>query len=174
MQSITKTVYVDNIKVEFARLDLNDLFTLCDVVQAEREQVARVLCKEEKLDKYETMNVVLDVRRSKVTIQEILAACSNPKGAFDVLLKSLAKSGKKDDEGRSVISQINIPDCIDIARMLVLDVQEETPEEKPEVKAESPLAESPSTSAEPVKTQVVGQQKVDAIGFYGKETPAAT
>ena len=139
MQSITKTVYIEDLKVEFARLDLSDLFALCEAVQADREQVARVLCKEEKMDRYETMNVVLDVRRSKVTIQELLASCSNPKGAFDVLEASLKKSAVK--ETKSLIGKMQIPDCIDIARMLVLDVQEEQAPEapKPEVKPESPL-----------------------------------
>lgn len=166
MESITKTVVLDdNETVVFSRLDLSDLFSLTDEVQAEREQVARQLGREEGLDKYEIMNLVLEVRTRKPTVSEILQSCSSPQGAYRILNKSLSKSKVEKDKTKSILSRMSIPDCLDVARMLVLDVQEEKP--KTEGKVENPLPVSPSTGSESPKeaTQCAG----DGLGYYGKK-----
>ncbi len=152
MESITKTVVLDNgDKVEFARLDLEDLFSLTDELLASKEAVARQLAQEEKLDRYETMNLVLEIRNGKPSVQELLAHSTSPQGSSSVLRKSLTKKNVPADRQQALIGRVHIPTCIDIARMLILDVQEK-PEKVVEAVKEagedSPLSPSPSTSGE--------------------------
>lgn len=164
MESITKTIFLDGEKIEFARLDLSDLFSLADEVQAEREAAARDLCRTDGLDKYETLNVLMELRTRKPTVQEILMTASSPQGSHRILTKSLTKQKVDAAKQKDIVSKLNVADCLDTARMLVLDVQEVKPkvEEK-----ESPLPESPSTSGESVKSETAKPD--DGLGYYGKK-----
>lgn len=167
MEAITKTLVLDNNEtVVFPRLDLSDLFALADEVQAEREKVARVLGKEEKMDRYEIINMVVEIRTRKPTIQEILSTCSSPQGAFQVLMRSLTKGKVEKAKATDILSHIPIPDCLDTARMLILDLQEEKP--KKEGAKENPLPVNPSTSSGSVDTSKAAE--TDNLGYYGKKS----
>lgn len=157
MIATTKTLIIDGEFIEIKRLSLNDLQSIGDAMQTQKETIARQIAKEEKLDKYELINLIVEIRRQQVTMNEILNSTATPAGATNIIKKSMIKSGLKPELQNKVLDH-NIPDLIEIAKMLILDVHEEpTPEQKEP--NESFLSENPSTS-EPSGQIVTETEKV--------------
>lgn len=176
MNSICKTVCLEGDKtVAFARLSLEDLFSLTDAIMAKKEKLARELAKEKdtKLDNFELINLIGDIRLKSPSVAEILAGCDSPSGAATVLRASLKKSGIAEDQHAQIIAALEIPQALTLAQNLVLDVQEEEAK-----KDESPL--SPSTGAAtasvaPAKDTTAPSAtleeslKAKAVGYGGKK-----
>ena len=81
-----------------------------------------------------------------MTINEILASTATPQGAINIIKKSMAKSQVKPDVQTKVLDS-NVPELIELAKMLVLDVHEDVPTDAPVVEEPlSPLPLSPSIS----------------------------
>ena len=160
MNSITKTIVLDSgEKVVFSRLILSDLFSLTDELQAERKAKVKKMAAEEGFDRYETFNLLMEVDRVVPTVQEILQGCASASGSHRVLTASLKKQGAENIP--DILSSLPIPECIEVARMLVLDIQEAKEKE------ESPFEVGPSTS--PESKEEVPESKDQGPGYYGKE-----
>jgi hypothetical protein len=160
MEPITKVVFVGAEKITFHRLTLEDLFTVSDDIVAQQEAEARKLAKDEKLARHELVNVVLEIRRRKPNHDEIIASTTTPQGASAVLRKSLTKAGVAADKQGDLIAKMNINQCLEVAGMLVLDIQDEPKSEdekkEQEGQTESPLPVNPSTLEESLKAKAVG------------------
>ncbi len=179
MKTPTKVLVLDDdTKVVFTRLTLKDLFSICDEIQGFREKELRELCKTEDLDVYQTLNVIMDLRRNRPTLADVLTSAGSPKGAEKLLKVSLAKGGVSDKDADVLIEKIGIPDCTDTARMLVLDVQEK---KKPDVTTGPgtdplvqgvPLKEEGTDSEELISTpaglvQVETGKGTIPLGYFG-------
>jgi hypothetical protein len=130
VQSVTKTLTIDGQPVTFQRLSLEDMPAISDQIKTEREKLARELGREEKLDKYEITNLVLELRSKPPTVAEILASTDTAQGASRVIRMSLNKSGVPADKHGEIIAKIEIPAALELARNLVLDVQDEPEDAK--------------------------------------------
>lgn len=144
MESICKSIVLgDSTTVEFPRLVIGDLLSLGDQVVAQREKVARDLARDEKLDRIDTINLILELRKQRPTIGEMLESTKTPEGSIMVLKRSLSKAKVEAARQDEILGLMSIPDCVDVAQMLIFDVQETKAKE--EAKGESPLpAGSPS------------------------------
>lgn len=138
--SITKTVILcDGTTLEIKRLSLSDLISLSETIQIEREQIVKKLADEEKLDRYEKLNLINEVRRTPVDINEVIKNSTSPKGAISVIKKALVKSGFDTVIQERVLEEIDILDLIVLSKNLVLDVKDEKEKKGPN---ESPLVVS--------------------------------
>jgi hypothetical protein len=164
MNAITKVIPVEGKHVEFPRLSLEELFSISDQIAASNEAIARKLAVEESLAKVEQFNIIFDIRSNKPGVSTILGACETPQVAAMLLRKSLAKSGVGEAEQTEIISKINIPTCVETARYLVLDVQEQKEDKekaiaeaiKEQVLEESPLPDPRSILEESLKAKAIG------------------
>ncbi len=138
MESITKTVILEQYSdatvdppvvhpsevIKFKRLDLEELINIGDQMVATREAIAKDLAKENKLDTHEIINVILDIRSRRPSITEILNYARCPEGALLLLQKSLMKNKISQPEIKRINSRIPTPEAIELAKDLVLDIQQ--------------------------------------------------
>lgn len=155
MESVCKYLTINNEPVEFPRLSIEELFGISEWICQQRESEARQLGAQDKLDKLDVANICLDIRHRKPALSEILALCNTPQVACRVIRTSLKKAKVAEDKHAALVAGVPIPDAIELAKMLVLDIQDEKakPEEPEKKEAEGGEGDGSgkpaTTSAEP-------------------------
>lgn len=148
MESVCKHLTINNEPVEFPRLSIEELFGVSDWICSQRESEARQIGAQDKLDKLDVANIVMDIRQRKPQLSEILALCNTPQVACRVLRTSLKKAKVAEDKHAALISGVPIPDAIELSKMLVLDIQEMVKPDEPEKKGDAG-SEGQSSPSEP-------------------------
>ncbi len=174
MNTITKSVYLNDELVEFPRLTLTELHTVADKIKADREKSARELGIEMKMGDIDIYNVVLEIRTSQISIADVYATAKGTRGAETVVRRSMSKAGFDKARQDELLSKLGIHELLDLAEMLVVDMQQKESPKKPETggtEGTNPLPVSPGpagpvdSAAATAVEQLKEKLEAKAVGF---------
>lgn len=115
-----KTIEIDGENQEFALLDIYDIAKIDEARKSCLKAIAKANAKDAGLTNADIYNICMDIDSRDFTLNELLGYVMTPKGSADVLERSLVKAGKKKEDTKAVVQQMEAVQIINLAQELML------------------------------------------------------